>query len=103
MAPPRLLELEEDEQLAELVKNWKFEEGLRFQTKVCLTADRAVHHASSSLAGSFSVLAIFRRYTFRLTEKSVSLALHACVGGSPAGFHVSFVKDRHFKFAVSCK
>jgi hypothetical protein len=25
------------------------------------------------------------------------------LGGSPAGFHVAFVKDRHFKFVVSCK
>jgi pterin-4a-carbinolamine dehydratase len=61
MAPPSLLELEEDEQLAQSVKNWKFEEGLKFQTKVCLTTGRAVHHASSSLAGSFSLLAVFRR------------------------------------------
>jgi hypothetical protein len=103
MAPPNLLELQEDEQLAELVKNWKFEEGLKFQTKVCLATGCAVHHVSSSQNGSFSLLVVFRRFTFRLIEKSVSLALVACLGGTPAGFHVSFVKDRHFRFEVSCK
>ena len=39
----------------------------------------------------------------KLSEDSVSLSLHACLGGTPAGFHVSFVQDRHFKFVVSCK
>jgi len=34
MAPPKLIELEEDEQLAELVRDWKFEEGTKFPTKV---------------------------------------------------------------------
>ena len=62
-----------------------------------------VHHPSSSPAGSFSLLAVFRRYTFRLTEDSVSLALHACLGGAPAGFHVTYIQDRHFRFVVSCK
>jgi hypothetical protein len=103
MAPSNLLDLQDDEQRAELVKNWKFEEGLKFQTKVCLATGRAVHHASSSRNGSFSLLSVFRRFTFRFTEKSVSLALVACLGGTPAGFHVSFVKDRHFRFEVSCK
>ncbi|CAN6196784.1 unnamed protein product [Urochloa humidicola] len=103
MAPPRLPELEEDLQLAELVKDWNFEEGKKFQARACKVAKRSVHHASSSLVGSFALLAVFRRYTFKLTEASVSLALHACLGGTPAGFHVTYIKDRHFKFVVSCK
>lgn len=100
--PPGLLELKEDSLLAELVKDWKFE-GLKFQAKVRRNTNKAVHHTSSSKLGSFSLLAVFRRYTFRLTEESVSIALHACLGGSPAGFHVSLIKDRHFKFEVSSK
>ncbi|CAL5047975.1 unnamed protein product [Urochloa decumbens] len=103
MAPPRLLELEEDTQLAELVKDWNFEEVQKFQARARKVARRSVHHASSSPIGSFALLAVFRRYTFRLTEASVSLALHACLGGAPAGFHVCYIKERHFKFVVSCK
>lgn len=46
---------------------------------------------------------MFRCYTFRLTESSVSLALHACLGSSPAGFHVAYLQDRHFRFSVASK
>jgi len=31
------------------------------------------------------------------------LALHSCLGGSPAGFHVTYLRDRRFKISVSCK
>jgi len=31
------------------------------------------------------------------------LALHSCLGGSPAGFHVTYLRDRHFKISISCK
>lgn len=102
MAPPKLLELEQDEELARLVSGWDFDTGKRFQDKVLTSLNSSVHHPSSP-SGSFSLLAIFRRYTFRLTVESVSLALHACLGGTPAGFHVSFIRDRHFRFSVSCK
>jgi hypothetical protein len=33
----------------------------------------------------------------------VSLALHSILGGTPAGFHVTFIRDRHFHFLVSTK
>jgi hypothetical protein len=33
----------------------------------------------------------------------VSLALHSILGGAPAGFHVTFIRDRHFWFSVSTK
>lgn len=49
------------------------------------------------------MLVFFRRYLFRLTEDSVAMALHCCLGGSPAGFHVSFENDRHYHFSVANK
>ncbi|XP_066383846.1 uncharacterized protein [Miscanthus floridulus] len=49
------------------------------------------------------LLVVFRRFLFRLTEDSVAMALHCCLGGTPAGFHVSFQKERHFRFSVASK
>jgi hypothetical protein len=31
------------------------------------------------------------------------MALHCCLGGTPAGFHVTFLKERHFHFSVASK
>ena len=31
------------------------------------------------------------------------MALHCCLGGSPAGFSVSYLQDRHFRFSVASK
>ncbi|TVU24840.1 hypothetical protein EJB05_27300, partial [Eragrostis curvula] len=63
----------------------------------------SVHHASSNPRGAFHLLAVFHRFTFRLTKDSVSLALHCCLGGTPAGFHVKYLQDRHFQFSVASK
>jgi hypothetical protein len=46
---------------------------------------------------------VFRRFTFCLTEGSVSLALHSVLGGTLAGFHVTYVKDHHYRFLVASK
>jgi len=46
-----------------------------------------VHHPFTSADGSFFLLATFRRFLFRLTEDSVSLALQSCLGGHASGFH----------------
>ncbi|KAG8052818.1 hypothetical protein GUJ93_ZPchr0001g29746 [Zizania palustris] len=86
-----LVELEEDNDLRDLVASWNFSTSREFQKFILDSFAAPVHHPSSSSSGSFFVLAVFRRFTFRLTESSVSLALHACLGGSPAGFHVSFL------------
>lgn len=80
-----------------------FYPGARFHDEVLDLFNSSVHHPSSSVEGSFFLLATFRRYTFRLTEESVSFALASCLEGSPAGFHVQFLSDRHFRFSVSCK
>jgi hypothetical protein len=46
---------------------------------------------------------VFRRFTFRLTEDSVSLALHSVLGGTPAGFRVTYLKDCHYRFPIASK
>jgi hypothetical protein len=33
----------------------------------------------------------------------VSIALHAVLGGSPTGFHITCIKDHHFWFSVASK
>jgi hypothetical protein len=52
---------------------------------------------------SFLLIAVFRRFTFKLSKHFVSLALHAILGGSLDGFHVKEEYDRHFRFAVASK
>ncbi|TVU10815.1 hypothetical protein EJB05_44367, partial [Eragrostis curvula] len=101
--PGDLLELREDEHLAELVKSWNFLPGKIFQKNILYNYRSSVHHPSSSPSGAFHMLAVFRRYTFRLSESSASLALHACLGGTPAGFHVTYQSKRHFRFSVANK
>ena len=102
-SPGALIELEQDPALAALVRNWDFSPGKRFGTEVLQRFSTSVHHPSPTPDGSFFLLAVFRRYLFRLTEDSVAMALHCCLGGSPAGFHVVFESDRHFRFSVSNK
>jgi hypothetical protein len=77
--------------------------GRAFRQEVLRRFRSSVHHPSASLDGCFFLLAVFRRFTFRLTERSVSLALHSILGGAPAGFHVKYESDRHFRFAVASK
>jgi hypothetical protein len=102
-SPGPLLELEQDPALAELVSDWDFSPGKRFQAEVLHKFSSSVHHTSSSPDGSFFMLVVFRRFLFRLTEDSVAMALHCCLGGSPAGFHVAFQNERHFRFSVASK
>ena len=79
--------------------DWLFDNshGVKFQEEVCLCFGSAVHH-SSSCKGFFYILTTFRRYTFWFMEDSVALALCACLGGSPASFHVRFLSQNHFWF-----
>ncbi|XP_066391622.1 uncharacterized protein [Miscanthus floridulus] len=102
-SPGALIELEQDPALAALVRNWDFSPGKRFGTEVLQRFSTSVHHPSPTPDGSFFLLAVFRRYLFHLTEDSVAMALHCCLGGSPAGFHVVFESDRHYRFSVSNK
>ncbi|TVU48832.1 hypothetical protein EJB05_00111, partial [Eragrostis curvula] len=83
--------------------DFDFARGRVFQAEVLRRFRSSVHHPSSSIDSSFFMLAVFRRFTFRLTEESVSLALHSVLGGTPAGFHVHAESDRHFRFSVASK
>lgn len=49
------------------------------------------------------MLAVFRRYTFRLNEETGSRALFSVLGGSPTCFHVAAASERHFRFSVASK
>jgi hypothetical protein len=100
--PGDLVELQEDRRLADLVKDWDFRSGRRFEADIFRKFRSSVHHPSST-HGAFHLLAVFRRFTFWLSESSVSLALHAALGGTPAGFHVTYLKDHHFRFSVASK
>jgi hypothetical protein len=101
--PGALLELAEDRHIASLVKDWDFSKGRAFEDAVFSSYMSSVHHPSSSPSGAFHLLAVFHRFTFWLTDASVSLALHACLGGAPTGFHVEFLKDRHYRFSVASR
>ncbi|TVU51359.1 hypothetical protein EJB05_02783, partial [Eragrostis curvula] len=63
--------------------DWDFSHGKMFQKEVSEWFRLSVHHPSSSLNGSFFLLATFKMFTFRLTEDSVNLALQSCLGGIP--------------------
>jgi hypothetical protein len=89
--PGNLLELE-DKQLVDLFKDWDFKKGRDFENAV-FTNYRSSVHFPSSPCGALHLLVVFRRYTFRLTDALVGMALHACLGGTPAGFHVQFLKN----------
>lgn len=49
------------------------------------------------------MLAVFRRYTFRLDEATVSQALFSVLGGSSTCFHVRRESERQFRFSVASK
>lgn len=86
--------------LVELAKKLDFSHGHKFCKEVLQLFGSSVHHAEASSAGSFFLLVTFHRYTFCLTEELVAFALASYLGGAPAGFHVQYLSDRHFKFLV---
>jgi hypothetical protein len=87
----------------ELVGDWNFSHGQEFEAHILSKFRSSVHHPSSSPHSTFHLLVFFRRFTFRLTESSMSLALHVALGGTLTGFHVTFIKDCHFRFLVASR
>jgi hypothetical protein len=75
--------------------------GRKFQCYVLGHFQSSLHHASSLPHGSFFLLPVFRRFSFRLIEISISLAHHYVLGGAPDGFHVVEELYRHF-LLLSC-
>lgn len=82
---------------------WDMEHGRRFQKKVAAKIGTQVHFPKSTPDGSFLMLAVFRRYTFRLDDNTVSHALSSVLGGPPSSFHVRRESERHFRFSVASK
>lgn len=80
-----------------------FNVGLQFQDEVRRLYKSPVHHPHPNAEGSFFLLVTFRRFLFRLTEDSVSLALQSCLGGRALDFHVKFLSKNHFRFSVFSK
>jgi hypothetical protein len=83
-----LLELEEDLQLAALVRDWDFELGHHFEDSIFHRFRSSIQHPSSSPRGTFHFLAVFRRYTVRLTKSSVRLDLHVAFFGGGGRLHL---------------
>lgn len=88
---------------SDLVDRLDFNIGLEFQDKIHQRLQSPVHHPLPTPDGSIFLLATFRRYLFRLTEESVSLALQSCLGGRASDFHVKFLSNNHFHFSVFSK
>lgn len=88
---------------SDLADRLDFNVGLEFQDEVRHRYKSPVHHPYPNPDGSFFLLVTFRRYLFRLTEDSVSLALQSCLGGRALDFHVKFLSNNHFRFSVFSK
>jgi hypothetical protein len=82
---------------------WDLRSGRVFEREVVWRFGSSIHHPSSSSVGSFFLLAVFRRSSFCLTEKSVGMALHSILGGSPSGFHICCAQPCHFRFSIAPK
>jgi hypothetical protein len=87
--------------------HWDFKHGRDFEEDFAapqfIGHSSSVHYPCSSPSGSFLLLTIFCRSSFRLTKESMSMALHSVIGGSPGGFHIACVKPCHFRFSIASK
>jgi hypothetical protein len=81
--------------------------GLEFSFGIALSKEIKRIFASTVHPGKnaahFTMVVSFGRSSFRLTEKSVGLALEAATGGYCGMLQVSFISERVYSFAVSNK
>jgi hypothetical protein len=69
--------------------DWDFMSGRRFEREVFCRFGSSVHQPCSSPYGSFFLLVIFHRSSFRLSEDLVGMTLHSVIGGSPGVFKLA--------------
>lgn len=82
---------------------WNFDFGKSFASQVLDLFGCPVHFSPYFSSSPFILVVDFVRFNFRLTVKSVAIALQACLGGSPHGFSVLSLKANCFSFQVCNK
>jgi hypothetical protein len=74
--------------------------GLDIQRQIWRLFHCPVAFSLDHCTQEFWLVASFGRASFRLDLDSVSAALSACLGGIAKDFHVTFLRDRTFRFSV---
>lgn len=82
---------------------WNFEFGKSLESQVLDLFGCPVHFSHYFGSLPFILVVDFVWSNFRLTNKSVAIALQSCLGGSPHGFNVKLLKGRSFSFHVCNK
>lgn len=81
--------------------HWDFSAGLAVADQVRRRFRSTVHFSPGFNTKEFFLVVTFSLASFPLSVDSVAVALQCCIGGSSAGFKVSRLSDRSFKFSVA--
>lgn len=82
---------------------WNFEYGKSFASQILDLFGCPDHFSRHFGPRPFILVVDFVRFNFRLSPKSVAIALQSCLGGTPFGFKVSHLKNNCFSFLVCNK